>query len=185
MASIFEAAPADLPLHLRPGAISTITNTASNTTEVQKELNMQAQLNVASRALPRMFARIPPPNFSSATHRARCLTQLRSKSNGLEKYIFLNGLKERDPNLFYSILYDNMRVSRLLHLDFTSNRKHCFSICVVACIPRWRLVLIKHLTPIGNRSHPLHAHRKQLLSPIPIRHFHYYHCQAGTMLCSC
>ncbi|KAI0055856.1 malate dehydrogenase [Artomyces pyxidatus] len=70
---------------------------------------MQAQLAVASRATPKLFTRVPPPNFSNATHRARCLAQLRSKTNGLEKYIYLNGLKERDPTLFYSLLYDNMR----------------------------------------------------------------------------
>ncbi|KAI0042158.1 malate dehydrogenase [Auriscalpium vulgare] len=75
---------------------------------------MQVQLNVASRASGKLFTKlpipvVPPPNFSSATHRARCLAQLRSKSNGLEKYIYLNGLKERDPSLFYSLLYDNMR----------------------------------------------------------------------------
>lgn len=125
MASIFEAAPAELPLHLRPGSTSTTTTTSfglpstntstvNNTTSAsdQQQKDMAAAAaTIASRAIPRMFARIPPPNFSSATHKARCLTQLRSKNNGLEKYIFLNGLKERDPNLFYSLLYDNMRVS--------------------------------------------------------------------------
>ncbi|ETW81794.1 hypothetical protein HETIRDRAFT_51829 [Heterobasidion irregulare TC 32-1] len=67
------------------------------------------QLNAAARATTKFFTRLPPPNFSQATHRSRSLAQLRSKNNGLEKYIFLNGLKERDPALFYSILYDNMR----------------------------------------------------------------------------
>ena len=69
------------------------------------------QLNAAARATTKFFTRLPPLNFSQATHRSRSLAQLRSKNNGLEKYIFLNGLKERDPALFYNILYDNMRVS--------------------------------------------------------------------------
>ncbi|KAF8272828.1 malate dehydrogenase [Lactarius quietus] len=60
-----------------------------------------------------MAAQVPPPAFSHATHRSRCLAQLRSKHNSLEKYIYLNGLKDRDPTLFYTILYDNMRESDL------------------------------------------------------------------------
>ncbi|PPR05364.1 hypothetical protein CVT24_007978 [Panaeolus cyanescens] len=52
-------------------------------------------------------ARIPP-YFSNTDHRQRCLAQLRSKSTGLEKYIYLNGLKERDPSLFYEVLLGNL-----------------------------------------------------------------------------
>ncbi|KAF8635977.1 hypothetical protein AX15_000141 [Amanita polypyramis BW_CC] len=52
-------------------------------------------------------ARIPPYLFRT-DHRQRCLAQLRSKTSGLEKYIYLNGLKERDPNLFYEVLLSNM-----------------------------------------------------------------------------
>ena len=52
-------------------------------------------------------ARIPPHLFNT-DHRLRVLTQLRSKTTGLEKYIYLNGLKERDPNLFYDLLLANM-----------------------------------------------------------------------------
>jgi len=74
---------------------------------------MQAQLAAVAKSAPNVFARatrLPPPNFSSVAHRMRCLSQLRSKTSGLEKYIFLNGLKERDPALFYSLLYENMKV---------------------------------------------------------------------------
>ena len=49
-----------------------------------------------------------PPFFTNTDHRQRCLDQLRSKATGLEKYIYLNGVKERDPNLFYEILLGNM-----------------------------------------------------------------------------
>ncbi|EAU86040.2 malate dehydrogenase [Coprinopsis cinerea okayama7 len=52
-------------------------------------------------------ARIPPYLFNT-DHAQRVLAQLRSKHNGLEKYIYLNGLKERDPNLFYELLLANM-----------------------------------------------------------------------------
>jgi hypothetical protein len=49
-----------------------------------------------------------PPYLLNTDHRQRCLEQLRSKSNGLEKYIYLSGLKKRDPNLFYDVLLSNM-----------------------------------------------------------------------------
>ncbi|KAG6814269.1 hypothetical protein H0H92_015384 [Tricholoma furcatifolium] len=49
-----------------------------------------------------------PPYFLTTDHRQRCLAQLRSKQNGLEKYIYMSGLKERDPNLFYEVLLANM-----------------------------------------------------------------------------
>ena len=56
---------------------------------------------------PLPVARLPP-FLMNTDHRQRCLTQLRSKATGLEKYIYLNGLKERDPNLFYEVLLGNM-----------------------------------------------------------------------------
>ncbi|KAG5638254.1 hypothetical protein H0H81_001023 [Sphagnurus paluster] len=51
---------------------------------------------------------IVPPYFLTTDHRQRCLAQLRSKSPGLEQYIYLSGLKERDPNTFYEVLLGNM-----------------------------------------------------------------------------
>ncbi|RXW24430.1 hypothetical protein EST38_g1441 [Candolleomyces aberdarensis] len=52
-------------------------------------------------------SRLPPYLFTT-DHRQRVLTQLRSKATGLEKYIYLNGLKDREPNLFYEILIGNL-----------------------------------------------------------------------------
>lgn len=51
-----------------------------------------------------------PPHFTAADHHDRCLEQLRSKCAPLEKYIYLNGLKGRDSNLFYDLLLGNMKV---------------------------------------------------------------------------
>lgn len=51
-----------------------------------------------------------PPHFNSQIHRDRCLAQLRSKGTGLERYIYLNGLKDREPDLFYELLLTNMTV---------------------------------------------------------------------------
>jgi malate dehydrogenase (oxaloacetate-decarboxylating)(NADP+) len=77
-------------------------------------MSAQVSLNIArNAAATKLLAKVPPPAFSQATHRSRCLAQLRSKNNNLEKYIYLNGLKDRDPSLFYTLLYDNMRESTL------------------------------------------------------------------------
>ena len=75
-------------------------------------MSAQVSINITKNAATtKLLAKVPPPAFSQATHRSRCLAQLRSKNNNLEKYIYLNGLKDRDPSLFYTILYDNMRES--------------------------------------------------------------------------
>ncbi len=75
-------------------------------------MSAQASVNIArNAATTKLLARVPPPAFSQATHRSRCLAQLRSKHDSLEKYVYLNGLKDRDPSLFYSLLFDNMRES--------------------------------------------------------------------------
>jgi len=63
--------------------------------------------SIMSLPLPLAAARLPP-YFLTTDHRQRSLAQLRSKHSGLEKYIYLNGVKERDPNLFYEILLGNM-----------------------------------------------------------------------------
>lgn len=49
-----------------------------------------------------------PPYFCQTDHRQRCLAQLRSKVSGLEKYIYLNGLKERDFIIFYELVLANV-----------------------------------------------------------------------------
>ncbi|KAF8073798.1 malate dehydrogenase [Lyophyllum atratum] len=49
-----------------------------------------------------------PPYFLNTDHRQRVLEQLRSKKDGLEKYIYLSGLKKRDPELFYEVLIGNI-----------------------------------------------------------------------------
>jgi hypothetical protein len=74
------------------------------------------------KAIPYLFNPEPtattrqlPPHFSSENHRQRCLAQLRSKETGLERYIYLNGLKDREPHLFYELLLANMMVCSITH----------------------------------------------------------------------
>lgn len=51
-----------------------------------------------------------PPHFVNSDHRQRCLEQLRSKGTPLEKYIYLDNLKDRTSDLFYDLLIGNMKV---------------------------------------------------------------------------
>lgn len=69
-----------------------------------------------------------PPFFMNTDHRQRCLAQLRSKATGLEKYIYLDGLKERDSNLFYELLLDNMlEIIPILYTPTVNNIFFSFS----------------------------------------------------------
>ena len=89
----------------------------------------QVSVNVAKNAATtKLLAKVPPPAFSQATHRSRCLAQLRSKNNSLEKYIYLNGLKDRDPTLFYTLLYDNMRESALSRVCTSAHSNETLSV---------------------------------------------------------
>jgi malate dehydrogenase (oxaloacetate-decarboxylating)(NADP+) len=49
-----------------------------------------------------------PPVFDDSLHERRCLEQLRSKEKDLEKYIFLSGLKQQDPTMFYRLCVKHM-----------------------------------------------------------------------------
>lgn len=90
---------------------------------------LRCTLRTAIRTLPRaahfhaMSVARFPPHFANTDHRQRCLAQLRSKSVSLEKYIYLNGLKGRDANLFYDILLGHMSVRTLTTGPGTTS--HC------------------------------------------------------------
>lgn len=75
---------------------------------------MRLSLSKLTLALPHRLLAMAinrfPPHFTTADHHDRCLEQLRSKCAPLEKYIYLNGLKGRDANLFYDLLLGNMKV---------------------------------------------------------------------------
>lgn len=60
------------------------------------------------------LSRLVPPRFADTDHLHRCLLQLRSKQSELEKYVYLNVLKERNHLLFYELLLANMLVGPLL-----------------------------------------------------------------------
>jgi len=49
-----------------------------------------------------------PPAYDSTIHLQRCLMQLRSQSNSLEKYIYLSHLKNDDAPTFYKLCLQHM-----------------------------------------------------------------------------
>lgn len=49
-----------------------------------------------------------PPALDESIHALRCLTQLRSKTTNIERYIYLSALKDQDPNMFYKLCLQNM-----------------------------------------------------------------------------
>ncbi|SRR6266550_5165976 len=51
---------------------------------------------------------LTPPALQDAVHALRCLAQLRSKDKSIEKYIYLSGLKDHDPRMFYKLCLENM-----------------------------------------------------------------------------
>jgi hypothetical protein len=89
-----------------------------------------------------------PPAFFSTDHRQRCLVQLGTKTTGLEKYIYLSALKDRDPSLFYEVLLENMLVLPIL---------------------RFTMSLLTSRTTLGNNSYPIYANRAAVFHMYLIR----------------
>ncbi len=52
---------------------------------------------------------LPPRIFSIEEQAQRVLENIRRKDNGLEKYIFLTSLQERNQTLFYRVVTDNIK----------------------------------------------------------------------------
>lgn len=60
------------------------------------------------RTAPKSRQGLVPPVLDDSVHVLRCLAQLRSKDQSIEKYIYLSALKEQDPNMFYKLCLQNM-----------------------------------------------------------------------------
>lgn len=61
-------------------------------------------------APPKPAHGLSPPVLDDSVHFVRCLAQLRSKDQSIEKYIYLSQLKDADPNMFYKICMTHMSV---------------------------------------------------------------------------
>jgi len=66
------------------------------------------KLKVVPQPSPPPPQGLAPPVFDPTIHTKRCLAQLRSKDQDIEKYIYLAHLKEVDPDLFYKLCLNNM-----------------------------------------------------------------------------
>ena len=87
-------------------------------------VNGVQKLKVVPQCLPLLLSSLPrflmrqtaskpkrgllPPAFGESVHALRCLEQLRSKDQNIEKYNYLSSLKESNPQMFYKLCLDNM-----------------------------------------------------------------------------
>lgn len=62
-------------------------------------------------ARPQLARGLTPPRLNPNNHYERALAQLRSKEKPLERYIFMQQLKDADLDLFYRLTMDHMSVS--------------------------------------------------------------------------
>lgn len=63
---------------------------------------------VCRTARPRYARGLTPPAFEPKSHLARCLYQLRTKDKDIEKNIYLNQLKDADPDIFYKLCLEHL-----------------------------------------------------------------------------
>ncbi|KAF7795632.1 hypothetical protein EIP86_006797 [Pleurotus ostreatoroseus] len=66
------------------------------------------KLKVAPKPPPKPAHGLTPPSLDESVHVVRCLNQLRSKDQSIEKYIYLSQLKDADPSMFYKLCVNNM-----------------------------------------------------------------------------
>ncbi|KDQ58467.1 hypothetical protein JAAARDRAFT_34273 [Jaapia argillacea MUCL 33604] len=66
------------------------------------------KLRVMPQPEPKPARGLLPPAMDQQVHYVRCLEQLRSKSQSIEKYIYLSQLKDADPSMFYKMCLTHM-----------------------------------------------------------------------------
>ncbi|KAF7344406.1 Malic enzyme [Mycena sanguinolenta] len=66
------------------------------------------KLKMAPQPPPKPAHGLTPPMLDDEIHAQRCMAQLRSKDKDIEKYIYLSGLKEHDPHMFYRLCLAHM-----------------------------------------------------------------------------
>ncbi|KAG8899090.1 hypothetical protein FRB99_006941 [Tulasnella sp. 403] len=66
------------------------------------------ELKVSPEPRPTLARGLTPPRFNAEVHYERALLQLRSKNEPLERYIFMQQLKDADETLFYQVTMANM-----------------------------------------------------------------------------
>ena len=72
-------------------------------------LNKGTVFNAAEREALGLHGLLPPRVFSPAQRALHIINNVRRKANDFEKYLYLAGLQNRNENLFYRVLIDNMQ----------------------------------------------------------------------------
>ena len=72
-------------------------------------LNKGTVFNAAEREALGLHGLLPPRVFSPAERALHIINNVRRKANDFEKYLYLAGLQNRNENLFYRVLIDNMQ----------------------------------------------------------------------------
>ena len=72
-------------------------------------LNKGTVFNAAEREALGLHGLLPPRIFSPAERAQHIINNVRRKQSDLEKYLYLASLQNRNENLFYRVLIDNMQ----------------------------------------------------------------------------
>jgi malate dehydrogenase (oxaloacetate-decarboxylating)(NADP+) len=72
-------------------------------------LNKGTVFNAAEREALGLHGLLPPRIFSPAQRALHIINNVRRKSTDFDKYLYLAGLQNRNENLFYRVLIDNMQ----------------------------------------------------------------------------
>jgi malate dehydrogenase (oxaloacetate-decarboxylating)(NADP+) len=92
---------------------------------------------------------LTPPALEASVHTLRCLEQLRSKDKDIEKYIYLAGLKDHDPCMFYKLCLENMpEITPLIYTPTVGEA--CLKYSHIYSRPDGLFVSIKDKGNIGN-----------------------------------
>jgi len=92
---------------------------------------------------------LTPPALQDAVHTLRCLAQLRSKDKSIEKYIYLSGLKDHDPHMFYKLCLENMpEITPLIYTPTVGDA--CLQYSHIYERPEGLFISIKDKGNIGN-----------------------------------
>ncbi len=74
----------------------------------EPSLNKGTAFTAAERDALGLRGLLPPRIFSQSQRVQHVMNNIRRKPNNLEKYLYLIGLQDRNENLFYRVLIDNM-----------------------------------------------------------------------------
>ncbi|KAK2461263.1 hypothetical protein APHAL10511_006790 [Amanita phalloides] len=107
------------------------------------------KLRIASQPQNKQKSGLTPPALRNNVHTLRCLSQLRSKDKNIEKYIYLSGLKDYDPHMFYKLCLENMsEITPIIYTPTVGDA--CLQYSHIYRRPEGLFISIKDKGNIGN-----------------------------------